>query len=204
METDAVTLGATVVPHTDDDDAGRLQNLAVSGPDGMVTYAQLSERTDHLAELLQRAGVSGGDLVGLCLDRSVSLVVAASAIFRAGCAYVAIDPRYPDDRIRWMLDDSGATALIGDAVTAQRFAGDAHRPCVVVGSGGETEHSPVPGKTDARPVRPGRADRPAATDLAYVVYTSGSTGRPKGVMIEHAGLANLVDWHRARLCSAGR
>ena len=73
-----------------------------------------------------------GDLVGLCVNRSASLVVAALAIFMADGAYVAIDPRYPDERIRWMLDDSGASAVVCDASTVDRLGASGDRPSVVV------------------------------------------------------------------------
>ena len=90
-----------------------------------------------LARTLRRLGVKPGDLVGQCLERSASLVVAALAIVRAGAGYVAIDPMYPAERVRWMLDDSGATAVVSDASTAARLGSHGDRPAVVVASGGE-------------------------------------------------------------------
>jgi amino acid adenylation domain-containing protein len=153
--------------------------------------------------------VKPGDLVGLCLHRSVSLVVAALAIFKAGGVYVAIDPKYPDDRIRWMLDDSGAVAVLSDVSTTERLGTFGDRPGIVVADGGELPNRNAPtgaspagsasvdaaGDVDRSDDSMGRGPRP--TDLAYVVYTSGSTGQPKGVMVEHGGLANLIEWHRA-------
>ncbi len=156
-------LEATVLPLIEQTVATSAGNVAVRGPDGTLTYGELDAAADSLAGRLRELGVRPGDLVGLCLDRSAALVVTGLAIFKAGAAFVAIDPRYPDERVRWMLEDSGATAVVTDAGPA---------------------------------VLPG-AREPLPQNLAYVVYTSGSTGRPKGVLVEHAGLANLVAWHRA-------
>jgi amino acid adenylation domain-containing protein len=167
------------------------RNIAVRGPDGTLTYGELWNRAERLARRLQQLGVRRGDLVGLCVDRSASLVVSALAIFRAGGAYVAIDPRYPDERVSWMLNDSGATAVVTNAGNVARLSADGDRPGVVMAGGGEWQDDSAPDSGDPLP------SPPLSTDLAYVVYTSGSTGRPKGAMVEHASLANLVEWHRA-------
>jgi amino acid adenylation domain-containing protein len=190
MGTDVVTLGTTVDPFIDELNDSVSENTAVTGPDGTVTYAELSVRAAQLAERLRQMGVKPGDLVGLCVDRSASLVVAALGIIKADAAYVAIDPKYPDERIRWMLDDSAATAVVCDADTADRLGTGDPRALVVVEKAGQLRDGPVPDGGRSTP------HRILPTDLAYVVYTSGSTGRPKGVMVEHAGLDNLVDWHR--------
>jgi amino acid adenylation domain-containing protein len=166
-------------------------SVAVRTADGDLTYRELSVRAERVARRLRLLGVKPGDLVGQCVDRSASLVVAALAIFKAGAAYVAIDARYPDERVKWMLDDSGAAAVVTDAGSAARLGAHGNRPGVVVTSDGELIDDSVP---DSREPLPGP---PRSTDLAYVVYTSGSTGRPKGVTVEHASLANLVEWHRA-------
>ena len=167
------------------------ENVAVRGPDACLSHGELSARADVLARRLRDLGVKSGDLVGQCLERSASLVVAALAILRAGAAYVAIDPLYPAERVQWMLDDSGAAAVVTDAGTVARFGTFGDRPTVVVADGGELPDESRPVGDEALP------GPPLPTDLAYVVYTSGSTGRPKGVLVEHAGLANLVEWHRA-------
>jgi amino acid adenylation domain-containing protein len=164
--------------------------VAVRDLHGSLSYGELGIRADRLAQRLRQIGVEPGDLVGLCLERSASLVVAALAICRAGCAYVAIDPKYPDERMQWMLEDSDAAAVVTDAATAERLGTSTQRPEVVLKGAGELRDDSFPDDGEPLPRPPGPAD------LAYVVYTSGSTGLPKGVLVEHAGLANLVDWHR--------
>jgi amino acid adenylation domain-containing protein len=191
MRVDMTRSGTSVLPLVDHAVVTSPHNVAVRGPDGIVTYGELSDRAGRLARRLRLLGVKPGDRVGLCLDRSAGLVVAALAIFRAGGAYVAIDPRYPDERVRWMLDDSGAAAVVTDAGTAARLRTSSDRPRVVVADGGMVQDGSAPDSADRLP------QPPSPADIAYVVYTSGSTGRPKGVLVEHASLANLVDWHRA-------
>jgi amino acid adenylation domain-containing protein len=168
-------------------------SLAVSAPDASLTYAELSEHADLLAKELRSNGVGRGDLVGLCVNRSSVLVVGALGIVRSGAAFVAMDPAYPDERLRWMLDDSGATAVVTDLATDARLGGALAIPQVALEAGGKLADPRAVQTRFIRPL-PGPAE-PA--DIAYVVYTSGSTGQPKGVLVEHAGLANLVDWHLA-------
>jgi amino acid adenylation domain-containing protein len=194
----AETRHATVLPLIDQVVAKEPHAIALRAPDAVLSYGELSARADRLARRLCQLGVKPGDLVGQCLARSAGLVVAALAIVRAGAAYVAIDPLYPADRVRWMLEDSGAAAVVTDASTAASLGTLGDRPTVVLGAGGE-----LPDGSDLDPGEP-LPPAPLAADLAYVVYTSGSTGRPKGVLVEHAGLANLVDWHVAAFAlSAG-
>ena len=196
MAADVGTRAPTVVAQIDQMAASSPQNVAVHSLDGTLTYAELTVCADRLAQHLRQVGVKPGELIGLCVERSARLVVAGLAIFMANAAYVAIDPRYPDERIRWMLDDSGASAVVCDAGTVDRLGTFGDRPSVVVTGGGALRDGAL---RDGSVTNSGESlrRRPQPTDLAYVVYTSGSTGRPKGVMVEHASLANLVEWHRA-------
>jgi amino acid adenylation domain-containing protein len=182
-----VNTGTTVMDLVDGIVAAFPERLAVKATDGSVNYGELSARADKLARRLADLGVSPTDLVGLCVGRSTSLVVAALGIARAGAAYVAIDPAYPDERLELMLNDSAPVAVVCDGATAPRL-GVADQK-VELGAGGE-----LAGERDEETALP---NRPAPDDLAYVVYTSGSSGRPKGAMIEHAALLNLVEWHRS-------
>lgn len=158
--------------------------LAVSAPDATLSYAQLLERADELAARLRSLGVAAGTPVGLCLPRSAALVVGALGVLRAGGAYLALDPTYPDERLAFMLADSAAPVVLADEATAARLSGSGATVVVVDAT------SPVTGASNP-------ATRPVADeDLAYIVYTSGSTGHPKGVLVEHGNLLNLVRWHR--------
>ena len=185
------TQETTVLSLIDQVVAAQPRKLAVQGPDAVLSYGELSARADLLARRLRHVGVKPGDFVGQCVERSASLVVAALAIVRAGAGYVAIDPMYPAERVEWMLDDSGAAAVVSDVSTAGRLGIHGDRPGLVVAAGGKLGDA---SDRDGDEPLPGP---PLPRDLAYVVYTSGSTGRPKGVLVEHASLANLVEWHRA-------
>jgi amino acid adenylation domain-containing protein len=151
---------------------------AVMSPDGHLSYEQLWSRSLALAGHLKEAGVRRGDPVALCLPRSIELIVGALGILAAGGCYVAMDPDYPDDRLEFMLADSGAQVVVTKPNEAKR-----------IGAQRAVEPMQPAASTPAAPVTV------AAGDPAYVVYTSGSTGRPKGVMIEHAALGNLIGWH---------
>jgi amino acid adenylation domain-containing protein len=152
--------------------------IAVTSPDGSLSYEQLWLRALALAGHLNEAGVRPGDPVALCLPRSIELIVGALGVLAAGGCYVAMDPHYPDNRLEFMLGDSGARVVVTSEDVAAR-----------IGAPHAIEPMQSAGSALAAPVPVG------AGDPAYIVYTSGSTGRPKGVIIEHAGLGNLVDWH---------
>jgi amino acid adenylation domain-containing protein len=136
--------------------------IAVTCADETITYAQLRDRAEALARRL-----AGHDVVGVCLNRSADMVVALLAAWDAGAAYLPLDPAYPAERREFMIADSGASAVVTEAVITDASApaspGDARRAVV--------EHAP-----------------------AYVIYTSGSTGVPKGVEVTHANLAARVRW----------
>lgn len=155
----------------------------VAGPE-RLTYAELDRRSNQLARFLKAAGVGPDQLVGLAMERSPSMVVAALAILKAGGAYVPLDPTLPAERLDFMLRDAELQVLI---------------------TGGFVPDSPRRGWRLVDLNR--QADEIAAyssdafqcpvteQNLAYVIYTSGSTGQPKGVEITHRGLGNLVAWH---------
>ncbi|MFC7644712.1 AMP-binding protein [Streptosporangium lutulentum] len=144
-----------------------------------LTYAELDERSDRLARALREAGAGPESIVGVCLGRSPELIVALLAVWKAGAAYLPLDPAYPDDRLAYMLADSAAGVLIAPAATGARLP-------------------------EIRRVDPGEGPRDGSAELpapapdraAYVIYTSGSTGRPKGVVVTHRALAARVGWMR--------
>ncbi|MGW9042757.1 non-ribosomal peptide synthetase [Streptomyces lydicus] len=143
---------------------------------GRVSYAELDRRVTELAAALIDAGVRPGDRVGVCLPRTADLLVALVAAWRAGAAYLPLDPGYPEGRLRLMVEDARPAVVIGDAPAAQ-----------VLEATGVRMIAP-----DAVADRaPGQWPVLAPQDPAYVIHTSGSTGRPKGVIVRHENLAAL-------------
>jgi amino acid adenylation domain-containing protein len=151
-----------------------------------LSYWELNARANRLARRLRAMGVGPEILVGVCMNRSVDMVIALLAILKAGGAYVPLDPAYPADRLAFMLDDARPRVIITHKDRADSLPRHRSRVLLLDDTRGEAE--------DASPANlPPLA---AASNLAYVIYTSGSTGRPKGVLIEHRGLSNLADAQR--------
>jgi amino acid adenylation domain-containing protein len=155
--------------------------IAVRFQHQTLTYSELNSRANRLAHHLVSLGAGAEVLVGICLERSLDLVIAMLAVMKSGGAYLPLDPSHPTERRDAILHDSGAKILITDqAVSRNIGAADA---CTVV----SLENLDIARLGDANfaaVVRP--------NDLAYVIYTSGSTGRPKGVQIEHRNLTNFL------------
>ncbi|RKR87004.1 amino acid adenylation domain-containing protein [Micromonospora pisi] len=167
----------------DDSEAGPVP--AVSGPDGAVNPAGLHERAAGLAYVLRARGVRPDTPVGICLDRGVGMLVGVLGTWHAGAGYLPLDPSLPADRLRYLLDDSGARVVVTQRSVRERLADLlADVPVVVCLDDDAAELAAAP--TDADPV-------PAHPDgLAYLIYTSGSTGRPKGVAVPHRSVLNLI------------
>lgn len=148
-----------------------------------LTYRELNERAFLLARQLQLRGVQRGDKVAIYLSRGVDLVASILAVLKAGGAYVPLDPLYPAARLRFTLEDSGASILI----TEQGLAASLPTGDIKVFLLDDANESQLPITSDvALPeVEP--------SDLAYVIYTSGSEGKPKGVQISHGSVANVVN-----------
>ncbi|HYC28878.1 MAG TPA: amino acid adenylation domain-containing protein, partial [Chitinophagaceae bacterium] len=147
-----------------------------------LSYKELDRRTNQLSHYLVKQGVSKGDLVAICMERSAALLTGILGILKAGAAYVPIDPEYPRERISYMLKDTGVRVVLSSAGCAERMAIkgthiielDTHWPLISL------EPTDVPG-IEVMP-----------SHLAYVMYTSGSTGLPKGVLIGHGNIVSLV------------
>nr|WP_274378029.1 non-ribosomal peptide synthetase [Gordonia neofelifaecis] len=157
-----------------------------------LTYREFDARTDAVARALIERGVGPDDIVAIGLERSIDSVVAVFGVIKAGAAYVPIDPAYPQDRIDYMVADSGVRLGITDAATRGRLGDGA-------GTSPACEWLDVADISvgDAAPIT--AADRNGVVtvdNLAYLVYTSGSTGRPKAVGVSHRGLANFIDQFR--------
>jgi amino acid adenylation domain-containing protein len=134
-----------------------------------VTYGELAARAGGIARHLRSLGVGPEARVAVCLERTPDLVAALLGVLAAGAAYVPVDPAYPEDRQRFMVEDSGAAVVLGHA--GENVA--------------DIPSAPWPADPGAGP-----------GNLAYVIYTSGSTGRPKGVAIEHRSAVALAHWAR--------
>jgi amino acid adenylation domain-containing protein len=139
---------------------------AVISDDGELTYAELDGEANRVANMLVARGVRPGDRVGILLKRGLRLLPALLGVWKAGCAYVPLDPDAPPERTRFAIDDAELAAVLTEELLADAAA-----------------YHGVP-----RPVRP----RPE--DAAYIIYTSGSTGTPKGVVVEHRSLVNYLTW----------
>jgi amino acid adenylation domain-containing protein len=159
--------------------------LALEFGDDRVSYAELRRRANQLAHHLRAAGVKRGSLVGLCLERSVDLIVSVLAIIKAGGAYVPLDPAYPAERLAFMIDDTSASVVVTDGrnEAVLRRSGAALKNVVRI----DLDRDAIA----ARPVTT-PAVVAGSEDLAYIIYTSGSTGRPKGVAVPHRGITRLV------------
>ncbi len=158
--------------------------IAITDRDTPLSYRTLNERANQLAHYLQSLGAQPDQLIGICLERSVEMIVAMLAVFKAGAAYVPLDPTYPVDRLTHMVNDSQLQMLIVTAELMSRFPQlSPHVHCLhLEAMVSELQLQPQTNPTSAV----------TSTHLAYVIYTSGSTGLPKGVMVEHKGLGNLA------------
>ncbi|HEX8361031.1 MAG TPA: amino acid adenylation domain-containing protein, partial [Longimicrobium sp.] len=151
-----------------------------------LTYAELDARAGRLAHHLRARGVGPDARVAICVERGVEMVVGLLAILKAGGAYVPLDPAYPEERLRYMLEDSAPVAVLHDAALGARFP-QLPVPAIDLTAPAAWAHQP-----DTAPAR----GELRAHHLAYIIYTSGSTGRPKGVMVEHRNAVNFLCWGR--------
>jgi amino acid adenylation domain-containing protein len=165
---------------------------AVTAGKETLSFAELDRRSGRLAQRLRRYAVGAETVVGLCLPRSVDLVVGVLGIMRAGGAYVPLDPDYPPARLAFMLEDAGVQVLVSNAETAGVLP-SSDATIVEI----DVVDSDEPSTDDALPA-------PTSGQLAYMIYTSGSTGRPKGVRIEHRSLTNFVLGMSERVGFSGR
>ncbi|HEY0666522.1 MAG TPA: amino acid adenylation domain-containing protein, partial [Sphingobacteriaceae bacterium] len=162
------------------------ENIALRQDNISMSYLELNERANRLANYLVKLGVQKGSNVGLIATRSFNMIVGMYAIMKAGAAYVPIDPEYPIDRQEYILNNSSAELIISDSEYALGKKNTGFR---VV----NFENADL---NDYSKDNPGISVD--STQLAYTIYTSGSTGLPKGVMIEHHSAVNLIEWVNSR------
>ena len=151
-----------------------------------LTYQELNAQANQLAHYLQTLGVGPDVPVGICLERSVALVVGLLGILKAGGAYVPLDPAYPPERVALMLADGEPLVLLTQATLLTTLPASAAQVLCLDRDWPTIAQQPATNPSSAV----------AANNLAYILYTSGSTGRPKGVEIEHHSAAALIDWTR--------
>jgi amino acid adenylation domain-containing protein len=199
--------GTAEPPPPDDLPAHRLfERQARATPDApavletgrTTSYAELAARAAAVAAALRRAGVRPEARVGVCVEPSADLVAAVLGVLGAGGAFVPLDPAYPAERLRWMLEDAEVATVVVHARTRGALPEYGGEVIVI-----DTPHPPAPSPTRGEGEHDDAADTSAAAvagcslfpvpcSLAYVIYTSGSTGRPKGVAVEHGSLAGTL------------
>jgi amino acid adenylation domain-containing protein/FkbH-like protein len=160
------------------------EGVALIAGDDSLTYAELNQRANGLAHQLKAMGVGPDVLVGLCVERSVEMIVGMLGILKAGGAYVPLDPAYPAERLAFVLEDTQAPVLLTQSsLRSQLPETHTHVVCLDATEPSADKTNPV---SSAQP-----------HNLAYVIYTSGSTGKPKGVAIEHRSPVAFVHWAQA-------
>jgi amino acid adenylation domain-containing protein len=180
----AHTLGADTVPALVAAQAARTPDApAVSGTGITLTYAALDRRSNQVAQRLRAAGVTQGQRVGVCVDRTPDMVAALWGVWKAGAAYVPMDPLFPAERLDYMARDAAVTAILTDA--ASRGAVPASTAATVLALDD--------GQTWAGVSEAPLAPTAGGGDVAYVIYTSGSTGWPKGVAVPHRAVVNFLE-----------
>ncbi|MGA9773578.1 MAG: amino acid adenylation domain-containing protein [Blastocatellia bacterium] len=159
--------------------------VAAAFNDEQLTYRELNECANQLASYLRSIGIGPEARVGICLNRSLEMVVGLLGVLKAGGAYVPLDPSYPLERLAFMLEDSGIVALI----TQERLLEElpTHWAQVICL---DSDWDLIAQQSDRNPVSGAMVE-----NAAYVIYTSGSTGKPKGVVVSHRGLHNLAEFH---------
>ncbi|MGC5831634.1 non-ribosomal peptide synthase/polyketide synthase [Ralstonia pseudosolanacearum] len=156
--------------------------VALKHADQQVSYRELDARANRLAHHLRELGVAADVLVGLCVDRSIEMIVGLLGILKAGGAYVPLDPDYPQARLAYIFQDAMLSVLVSKRALAQRLP--------IAWTQVVELDDAEPAWADYPPTPPQVRGEPG--QLAYVIYTSGSTGQPKGVAVTHQGLASLV------------
>ncbi len=165
--------------------------IAVQFGGKSFTYRELNNGSNQLAHYLKTLGIAPGSRVGLCMERSVEMVAGLLGILKAGSVYVPLDPAYPVERLRWMMEDANVSVLLTQHHWLESL-GEMGRTCVCL----DRDWEAIAQASEANLVNQISAD-----DLAYVVYTSGSTGTPKGVAVPHRAVNRLVcnpnymQWH---------
>ena len=162
--------------------------VAVECEGEKLSYGELNRRANQLGNYLRKMGVGPEVRVGICVERSVEMVVGLLGTMKAGGAYVPLDPDYPEERLQFMLEDAHASVLVTQERFRERLGGYGGRVLAL-----DAQWSEIGQESEAN-----QETVTGPENLVYVIYTSGSTGRPKGAMNVHAGLANRLLWMQER------
>src|SRR5262249_26676221 len=162
--------------------------IAVVYEDEQLTYRELNQRANRLAHYLQTMGVGPEVIVGICIERSIEMVVGLLGILKAGAAYLPIDPAYSPKRIAFILENAQSPVVLTVAQLAEGSLSKVpHMICL------DTGWPAIASMDEQNPI-----SKVTPENLAYVIYTSGSTGEPKGVMISHRAICNHMFWMQER------
>ncbi|TBV01630.1 amino acid adenylation domain-containing protein, partial [Stutzerimonas kirkiae] len=166
-------------------------SVAVVFGEQELTYQQLNQRSNQLAHKLRALGVGPDVLVGIAVERSLEMVVGLLGILKAGGAYVPLDPEYPQDRLAYMIEDSGIQLLLSQSYLQEQLPTPDHVQRLELDQGNDW----LKGYSETNPVNLTQPE-----NLAYVIYTSGSTGKPKGTLLPHFNVIRLFlathDWYQ--------
>ncbi|QUL52224.1 amino acid adenylation domain-containing protein [Paenibacillus tritici] len=173
--------GKSVITMFEEQAARSPDKIAVCFGNESLTYSQLNKKSNQLAGLLSGFGAGRGTVTGLFTVHSMESIIGILAVMKAGGAYIPLDPSYPADRIRFILDEAAVSVLLINCEWNQAIAYNGR----IIDLNDSALY-------EGQEVNPGISIH--SNDLAYVIYTSGSTGVPKGTMIEHQGLSNYVSW----------
>jgi amino acid adenylation domain-containing protein len=158
--------------------------VALRYQDRVLTYAQLDERANQLANHLLKRGIGAESVVALCLDRSPEVIIAILGTFKAGAAYMPIDTALPEKRVAWMLEETKAQIILSTQKFVHRLpASDAETIFL------DSQWADIAGEAGSKTMVESSLE-----DLAYIIYTSGSTGKPKGAMVRQGNLLNYISW----------
>lgn len=158
--------------------------VAVNCGISQLTFQELNEKANTLAQKLQSEGYKKGEYIGIFMERSLNLVVGILAVLKTGCAYLPLDPHHPQDRLMYILEDAKVKVVLTDQVLHEKLKKENLSKICVNVNDEFFSYSKYPNiKSNVNP-----------NDPAYVIYTSGSTGQPKGVVVHHRGAVNYLSW----------
>jgi len=160
------------------------ESIAISFEDKVLNYHELNEKSKQFASYLQTLGVNPEIRVAVCMEHSLNLIIALLGILRAGGAFLPLDPSYPDERLKFMLNDSGISILITEERLSDKFS-----DFFGINIDLDSDWHEISKSNTSTLINYSNLQ-----DLAYIIYTSGSTGNPKGVMVEHHSLTNYLIW----------